>query len=175
MPDIPISLFVAPVTPLQQNCTVVWCNATRACAIIDPGGDLDPILHEIGRRGLRLDKIWVTHGHADHAGATAELKRRTGAVISNQARFRPEQVTISGASNTWQRTADSGSVVRFHFCPTCGSTVYWTSESFPGVVVVAIGNFADPDFPAPTIAVWEEMRHDWVSPPQDAKRFEKQG
>jgi len=104
-----------------------------------------------------------------------ECQRRTGAVISNQARFRHEQVTISGASNTWQRTADSGSVVRFHFCPTCGSTVYWTSESFPGVVVVAIGNFADPDFPAPTIAVWEEMRHDWVSPPQDAKRFEKQG
>jgi hypothetical protein len=65
--------------------------------------------------------------------------------------------------------------VTFHFCPTCGSTVYWTSESFPGFVVVAIGNFADPDFPAPTIAVWEESRHDWVSPPLEAKRFDRQG
>ena len=71
-----------------------------------------------------------------------ECQRRTGAVISNQARFRPEQITASGKSTAWQRTADSGSVVTFHFCPTCGSTVYWTSESFPGFVVVAIGNFA---------------------------------
>jgi len=82
---------------------------------------------------------------------------------------------VSGQSTAWQRTADSGSVVTFHFCPTCGSTVYWTSESFPGFVVVAIGNFADPDFPAPTIAVWEESRHDWVSPPLEAKRFDRQG
>jgi len=98
--NIPISLFVAPVTPLQQNCTVVWCNATQACAVIDPGGDLDPILHEIARRGLRLEKIWVTHGHADHAGATAELKRRTGAVIEGPHRddaFWIERIPEDGA------------------------------------------------------------------------------
>ena len=102
-------------------------------------------------------------------------QRRTGAVLSNQARFQREQVGIAGKSTSWSRTADSGHALTFHFCPTCGSTLYWTSESFPGMVVVAIGNFADPDFPAPTVAVWEESRHDWVSPPAEAKRFDKQG
>lgn len=77
----PIRLFVAPVTPLQQNCTVVWCTKTNKAAIIDPGGDLDPILNEIKRRGLTVEKIWITHGHADHAGGAAELKERTGATI----------------------------------------------------------------------------------------------
>ena len=77
----PIRLFVAPVTPLQQNCTVVWCTKTNKAAIIDPGGDLDPILDEIKRRGLTVEKIWITHGHADHAGGAAELKERTGVII----------------------------------------------------------------------------------------------
>jgi hypothetical protein len=77
--------------------------------------------------------------------------------ISNQARFRREQVTFAGKATPWMRTAESGNALTFHFCPTCGSTVYWESEGFPGYVAVAIGNFADPDFPAPTIAVWEEI------------------
>ena len=66
-----------------------------------------------------------------------------GAVIGNQARFLREQVTFAGRATTWNRTAESGNVVTFHFCPTCGSTVYWESESFPGYVAVAIGNFAN--------------------------------
>ena len=104
-------------------------------------------------------------------------QRRTGAVIGNQARFRRDQVIVSGRATTWTRTAESGSAVSFHFCPTCGSTVYWESESFPGYVVVAIGSFADPNFPAPTIAVWEESRHPWVSLPPDTppQRLSKQG
>jgi hypothetical protein len=106
-----------------------------------------------------------------------ECQRRTGAVISNQARFRPEQITCTGNAAAWKRTAESGSVVTFHFCPTCGSTVYWESESFPGYIIVAIGSFADPNFPAPTVAVWEESRHPWVSLPSDTppKRMVKQG
>jgi len=86
MSELPIRLFVAPVTPLQQNCTVVWCTKTSKAAIIDPGGDLDPVLDEIARRGLTVEKIWVTHGHADHAGATAELQARTGAPIEGPHR-----------------------------------------------------------------------------------------
>lgn len=77
----PVGLFIAPVTPLQQNCTVVWCTATRKAAIIDPGCSIDAILGEIARRGLTLEKIWVTHGHLDHAGGTAELKEKTGCLI----------------------------------------------------------------------------------------------
>ena len=82
-----------------------------------------------------------------------------------------------GQAATWMRTAESGNALTFHFCPTCGSTVYWEGEGFPGYVAVAIGNFADSNFPAPTIAVWEESRHPWVSLPVDTppKRVAKQG
>lgn len=106
-----------------------------------------------------------------------ECQRRTGAVLSNQARFPRDRVAIAGNATIWARTAASGSKVTFYFCPGCGSTVYWESESFPGFVVVAIGNFADPNFPAPALAVWDEQRHPWVVLPPDApaKRLAKQG
>jgi hypothetical protein len=70
-----------------------------------------------------------------------ECQRRTGVVISNQARFRREQITVNGKGTTWMRTAESGNTLTFYFCPTCGSTVYWENEGFPGIVAVAIGNF----------------------------------
>jgi hypothetical protein len=103
-------------------------------------------------------------------------QRRTGAVISNQARYRSDQVTITGKSTQWRRTADSGNTMTFHFCPRCGSTVFWENAGFPGHLSVAIGNFADRSFPAPTVAVWEESRHPWVNLPPDTppKRAVKQ-
>ncbi|MFZ2065664.1 MAG: GFA family protein [Xanthobacteraceae bacterium] len=61
-----------------------------------------------------------------------ECQRRTGAVISNQARFRRDQVAFAGKTTAWMRTAESGKALTFHFCPTCGSTVYWEGEGFPG-------------------------------------------
>jgi hypothetical protein len=67
-----------------------------------------------------------------------ECQRRTGAVISNQARFRREQVTFAGEATAWIRTAESGNALTFHFCPTCGSTVYWEGEGFPGYVAVVM-------------------------------------
>lgn len=106
-----------------------------------------------------------------------ECQRRTGAVISNQARFRPEQITFAGTASEWTRSSDSGKALTFRFCPVCGSTVYWTGEGFPDLIAVAIGTFADPNFPAPTIAVWEERRHSWLIFPPDTppKRMLKQG
>ena len=106
-----------------------------------------------------------------------ECQRRTGAVVGNQARFPREQVTIAGKSTSWTRKAESGNLVTFHFCPVCGSTVYWEIDGFPGLIAVAIGTFADPTFPAPGIAVWEETRHPWVALPPDMppKRAAKQG
>lgn len=80
-PKSPIGVFIAPVTPLQQNCTVVWCTATSKAAVIDPGGGVDMILAEVARRGLILDQIWITHGHIDHAGGTAEMKEKSGVRI----------------------------------------------------------------------------------------------
>lgn len=77
----PVGAFITPVTPLQQNCTTVWCTKTNKAAVIDPGGAVDQVLGEIARRGLTLDQIWITHGHLDHAGGAAEMKEKTGAPI----------------------------------------------------------------------------------------------
>ena len=77
----PIGVFVTPVTPLQQNCTTVWCMATKKAAVIDPGGSVDAIIAEIARRGLILDQIWITHGHLDHAGGAAEMQEKAGVDI----------------------------------------------------------------------------------------------
>ena len=105
------------------------------------------------------------------------MPARTGAVISNQARFRREQISFGGKATLWTRAAESGNALTFHFCPVCGSTVYWENTGFPDVIAVAIGTFADPNFPAPTVSVWEECRHPWVPAPADpaTKRVAKQG
>lgn len=62
-----------PVTPFQQNCSLVWCDETSEAAVIDPGGDLDRVLQEVAKRDLKLVAIWLTHAHIDHAGAAGEL------------------------------------------------------------------------------------------------------
>jgi len=85
----PIKAFIAPVTPLQQNCTVVWCEKTKKAAVIDPGGEIPRLLAAITQQGLTVEKIWITHGHLDHAGGTAELKALTGAPNRGTASRRP--------------------------------------------------------------------------------------
>ena len=69
------------VTPFQQNCSILWCDATREAAVIDPGGDLPRIEAAISELGLQLKQIWLTHCHIDHAGGAAELSRRHGVDI----------------------------------------------------------------------------------------------
>lgn len=76
-----IQALIAPVTPLQQNCTIVWCAKTKKAAVIDPGGEVPRLLKALADHGLTLEKIWITHGHLDHAGGAAALKAATGAVI----------------------------------------------------------------------------------------------
>lgn len=71
-----MQIAVVPVTPFQQNCSVIWCERTRRAAIVDPGGDLDEVLSVVKEEGLTLEKILLTHAHVDHAAATAELARR---------------------------------------------------------------------------------------------------
>ena len=68
-----MKIAILPVTPFQQNCSIVWCEKTRAAALIDPGGDVERILAVVERESLRLEKILVTHAHIDHAGAVATL------------------------------------------------------------------------------------------------------
>ena len=68
-----LQYLTVPVTPFQQNCSIVWCDATQEAAIIDAGGDIPVLLAEIKRLGLTLTALWVTHAHIDHAGGVGEL------------------------------------------------------------------------------------------------------
>jgi len=67
---------IIPVTPFEQNCSLLWCDETQRAAVVDPGGDIARILGVVKSKGLTLEKILVTHGHIDHAGAVAELAER---------------------------------------------------------------------------------------------------
>jgi len=91
-----------------------------------------------------------------------DCKRRSGSAFSAQARFPLDQVTVTGAASRWEHVNDSGAVTEFHFCPNCGGTVWYRGGGLPDLVAVAIGGFADPDFPAPFFSVWEERKHPWV-------------
>jgi len=76
-----LQIRIVPVTPLQQNCSLIWDTATKHAAFVDPGGDIDALQGALDHFGLTLKKIWLTHGHLDHAGAAAELRERTGIPI----------------------------------------------------------------------------------------------
>lgn len=95
----PIRAIVAPVTPLQQNCTIVWCTKTNRAAVIDPGGETPRLLKALADHGLTLEKILITHGHMDHAGGAASLKEATGVPIEGPHRddqFWIDRITESG-------------------------------------------------------------------------------
>ncbi len=72
---------IIPVTPFQQNCTLLWDEATKTGAVVDPGGDLDDVRRAITELGVEVEKIVLTHGHIDHAGGAAELKAALGVAI----------------------------------------------------------------------------------------------
>jgi hypothetical protein len=101
-----------------------------------------------------------------------ECQKRTGSVFSVQARLPVEHVTIEGRSTTWTfpsgsekpaafRSCDSGGVT-YHFCPECGSTVYWDISDAPDFLGVAVGGFTDPTFPPPMISGFEAYGAAWA-------------
>jgi hypothetical protein len=98
-------------------------------------------------------------------------QRRTGSVFGAQARFRERAVEVSGKSTVYVRVGDEGRKATFHFCPQCGSTVYYRLEGLPGHVAVPVGAFAEPGFPAPSFSVYEERKHPWVGLPAGIERL----
>ena len=103
--------------------------------------------------------------------ATAlECQRRTGSVLGAQARFPESRVVTVGASATYVRQAESGSTLSFHFCPACGSTVFYYNDALPGFLGVPLGAFADPDTWTPSFSVYERSKHTWVVPPTGSSR-----
>ena len=71
---------VVPVTAFQQNCSILWDEASKQAVVIDPGGDVDRILSAIEQAGVAVEQIWLTHGHLDHAGGAAELQEKLGGI-----------------------------------------------------------------------------------------------
>ena len=158
-----------PVTPFQQNCSLLWCDQTHAAAVIDPGGDLDEVLAEVQRLGLKLEQIWLTHAHIDHAGAAGELAQQLGLPIIGphpgdqfwidalaqqsqmfgfpQARpFTPTRWLHDGDTVTLGRSS-----VQVRHCPghTPGHVVFYSPEigrAFVGDVLFA-GSIGRTDFP----------------------------
>lgn len=100
-----------------------------------------------------------------------ECQKRTGSLFGVAARFACEHVTIEGRATKYQRRGDDGHLVSSHFCPDCGSTVWWELDVQPGVVAVAVGAFADPDFPMPARSVYQHRRHRWLELPESIERI----
>ncbi len=159
---------ILPVTPYQQNCSLVWDVAGRA-ALIDPGGETPRLLDEVARRGLTLEKLLLTHGHLDHVGAAAELRDTLGIPIvgpQREERFwldaLPQQAAMFGfppiaafVPDQWLEDGDTVEVgsVRFDVlhCPghTPGHVVFYQPESklaFVGDVLFK-GSIGRTDFP----------------------------
>lgn len=76
-----VQISIVPVTPFEQNCSIVWCEKTRRAAVVDPGGDVERIRAAVEKLGVTVEKILITHGHIDHAGGTARLARELGVPV----------------------------------------------------------------------------------------------
>jgi len=99
-------------------------------------------------------------------------QRRTGSAFGMQAGFNKEQVEIGGRFNDYSRISDESDRKEhvFHFCPECGSQVFYTEPTEPDLIVVSIGSFADPSFPPPTESSYDSRRHPWIQLPDTVER-----
>ena len=102
-----------------------------------------------------------------------DCQRRTGSPFGVGAYFPLAQAKMRGATTSFTRVAESGNKFTSHFCPVCGTSVYWYPEKLAGMVGVAVGAFNDPVFPAPNRSVWERSMHSWVTITAAEQHFPK--
>ncbi len=102
-----------------------------------------------------------------------ECQTRSGSVFAVNSAFPNDHTKPSGESKTFTRVAESGRKVTYHFCPNCGTTVYWHGEMLPEMTGVAVGAFRDPSIHAPERAVWAQTRHAWVHEPDGISVYPK--
>lgn len=88
---------IVPVTPFEQNCSIIMCEETKNAAVVDPGGDLDQIEAQLKEMGATLEKILLTHAHIDHAGGTADLAEKHGVPIEGP--HKEDQFWIDGLAD----------------------------------------------------------------------------
>jgi len=160
---------IVPVTAFEQNCSILWCDATNEAAVVDPGGDIPKILDVVKQQGLTLKKIIMTHAHIDHAGATAELAKTLSLPIEGPHKedqfwidLLPQQsqmfnfpATQSFTPDRWLEQDQTVSIgnesLSVKFCPghTPGHVVFYHAESKLLVVgdVLFQGSIGRTDFP----------------------------
>jgi hydroxyacylglutathione hydrolase len=139
---------IVPVTLFEQNCTLIWCGATRKAVVIDPGGDVPKIQAAIQQTKVAVENIWLTHGHIDHVGGAAELRDALNVPIEGPHvadKFLLDNVVTSGARfgmtgvrdfapDRWLNEGDRVSVGELTFdilhCPghSPGSVVFFSKE-----------------------------------------------
>jgi glyoxylase-like metal-dependent hydrolase (beta-lactamase superfamily II) len=164
-----LAYLTIPVTAFQQNCSLIWDESTRQAAVIDPGGDLDHLLAQIKRLDLKLEQIWLTHAHIDHAGGTGELARRESLPIIGPhpgdqfwIDALPQQSVMFGfpqaeafTPTRWLHEGDTvclgGHTLQVRHCPghTPGHVVFYSPDlkrAFVGDVLFA-GSIGRTDFP----------------------------
>ncbi len=164
-----MKVAVIPVTPFQQNCSLLVCERTNKAAVVDPGGDLELILGAVEEQGVELEKILLTHGHIDHCGGTAQLAQQLGLPIEGphlDDRFLidglPQQSVHFGfpqlRSFTPARWLAGGDSVRFggvelqvRHCPghTPGHVIFFSPEQRLALVgdVLFAGSIGRTDLP----------------------------
>lgn len=160
---------IIPVTPFEQNCTLLWCPETMKGAVVDPGGDLPRILAAAEKLGVTLEKILVTHGHIDHAGAVAEMAEELHIPIEGPQeedlfwiQGMPQQSKMFGFPNVqsftpgrWLHGGDTVQVgnltLEVRHCPghTPGHVVFFHAPSKLAIVgdVLFAGSIGRTDFP----------------------------
>lgn len=90
-------------------------------------------------------------------------QRRTGSSFGVAVFYPIDRVEHSGRSSLYERLGDSGKPLTFHFCPNCGSTIFWLPAFRPGLVAIALGTFEDKQGLAPSLSVYEDHRSPWVA------------
>ena len=159
---------IIPVTPLQQNCTLLWCTSTMSGAFVDPGGDLPRLKAAAAQQGVRIEKILLTHGHIDHCGSAKILADELGVEIEGphiDDKFWIDRLEEDGArygiagksfeSDRWLVDGDQVTVGELRFdvyhCPghTPGHVVFHHPPSKLALVgdVLFQGSIGRTDFP----------------------------
>lgn len=100
-------------------------------------------------------------------------QQRTGSVFGCQARFLKDQVIDQkGIYTSYSRKGDSGSIITYNFCPTCGSTISYTFDSLPDVIVITVGSLQDSSMGSPILSVYESRKHPWVQLPDNIEHWD---